>query len=819
MMMRIFELIGVLSTLGIMTLLLHFVARKRRVAEQVQESEARVHSIIESIPLGMHVYQLEPDGRLVFTSANPAADEILGVDSAQFIGKTIEQAFPVLAETEIPEQYRLVALTGKPWHAEQVDYQENQIVGAFEVHAFQTSPGKIAIAFQDVTERKRVEEALRQRNRELALLNAAGQVLGSTLDLDQVFAIVLEEVRRLLEVSACSIWLVAPGSDDPSPSVPGELICRQASGPQSEIVRGWRLPPGVGIAGWVARNGESLIVPDTRADARHFKGVAERMGLELRSILSVPLQVKQRVIGVLQVMDAEVGRFNTEDLALLEPLAASAAIAIENARLYERAQGEIVERKRAEEGQRKALTEALRATRARQESEERFQRLSQAAFEGIVISDKGKILDVNDQFADMIGYESSEIVGIDAVRLVAPESRDLVLEKMMTGHEALYEHTALRKDGSTFPVEAQAKALPYQGRVVRVTAIRDITERLHVEGALRESEKRFRDLFENAPLCIFEMDLTQTPPIILQANRRAEQVYGWWREEFASAPLGMVIPPIAMPELARMVDALREGKALTLESVHQRRNGSGFPVRISAATEVETDLSRIIVAVEDISIEKERRSEEEAIMEERRRIAREIHDGLAQNLAAMHLRVSLWHNLVDNDPVQMHAELDRLQALMAENIRDVRRSIFALRPIALDELGFFPALRQFTDDFGEQNQLDIDLRILGPEGRLPPALELVLFRIVQEALNNVGKHAQARTVWLELDLEAAEAVTLTVRDDGVGFDPALLERAVRHGHLGLRQMRERVASLQGTFLLQSKVGRGTEIRVVLPSLE
>jgi PAS domain S-box-containing protein len=315
------------------------------------------------------------------------------------------------------------------------------------------------------------------------------------------------------------------------------------------------------------------------------------------------------------------------------------------------------------------------------------------------------------------------------------------------------------------------------------------------------------------------MDLTQTPPIILQANRRAEQVYGWWREEFASAPLGMVIPPIAMPELARMVDALREGKALTLESVHQRRNGSGFPVRISAATEVETDLSRIIVAVEDISIEKERRSEEEAIMEERRRIAREIHDGLAQNLAAMHLRVSLWHNLVDNDPVQMHAELDRLQALMAENIRDVRRSIFALRPIALDELGFFPALRQFTDDFGEQNQLDIDLRILGPEGRLPPALELVLFRIVQEALNNVGKHAQARTVWLELDLEAAEAVTLTVRDDGVGFDPALLERAVRHGHLGLRQMRERVASLQGTFLLQSKVGRGTEIRVVLPSLE
>jgi PAS domain S-box-containing protein len=471
---------------------------------------------------------------------------------------------------------------------------------------------------------------------------------------------------------------------------------------------------------------------------------------------------------------------------------------------------------RAEEGQRQALSEALRATRARQESEERFQRLSQAAFEGIAISDKGRILDVNDQFADMFGYESSEIVGMDALRLVAPGSRDLVLEKIRSGYEVPYEHMALRKDGSTFPVEVQAKAIPYEGRVVRVMAIRDIAERVRAERALRESERRFRDLFENAPLCVFEMDLTQTPPIILQANRRAEQVYGWSREEFASAPLGMVIPPIAIPELARMVDALRDGKTLTLESVHQRRDGSGFPVRISAATDVETDLSRIIVAVEDISIEKERRSEEEAIMEERRRIAREIHDGLAQNLAAMHLRVSLWHNLVDNDPAQMHAELDRLQALMAENIRDVRRSIFALRPIALDELGFFPALRQFADDFGEQNQLDVDLRILGPEGRLPSALELVLFRIVQEALNNVGKHAQARTVWLELDLEVAGTVTLTVRDDGVGFDPALLERAVRHGHLGLRQMHERVAGLQGTFLLQSEVGKGTEIRVVLP---
>lgn len=176
-------------------------------------------------------------------------------------------------------------------------------------------------------ERKRAEEALRRHNRDLALLNQAGQVLSSTLDLDQVLVLVLGEVRRLLGVIASSIWLLDPET--------GELVCRQVSGPRNELVRGWRLPPGEGIAGWVARHGESLIVPDTWTDERHFKGVDQETGVLLRSILSVPLRVKEKVIGVLQVADTEVGCFSAADGTLLELLAASAAIAIDNARLVE----------------------------------------------------------------------------------------------------------------------------------------------------------------------------------------------------------------------------------------------------------------------------------------------------------------------------------------------------------------------------------------------------------------------------------------------------------------------------------------------------
>jgi len=174
---------------------------------------------------------------------------------------------------------------------------------------------------------RRSEEVLRQRNRELGLLNRAGQALTSTLDLDQVLATVLEEVRRLLGAIACSIWLTDRETS--------ELVCQQAIGPQSEIVRGWRLAPGEGVSGWVIRSGESLIVPDTRADERYFEDVAQEIGLTLQSLISVPLQVKNDVIGVLQVMDTEANRFNATDLTLLEPLAASAAIAIDNAGLVE----------------------------------------------------------------------------------------------------------------------------------------------------------------------------------------------------------------------------------------------------------------------------------------------------------------------------------------------------------------------------------------------------------------------------------------------------------------------------------------------------
>jgi PAS domain S-box-containing protein len=194
-------------------------------------------------------------------------------------------------------------------------------------------------------EKRQAEEALQRRNRELELLNCAGQVFSSTLELDQVLTAILDEVRRLMDVVGSSIWLVDPETD--------ELVCRHATGSRNKVVIGWRLAPGEGIAGATVRTGESLISSDAQADERYFRGVDKQTRLALRSILSTPLQVRQRVIGVLQVVDTEVDRFDAGDLALLEPLAVSAAIAVENARLYHQVRQELTRREQAEEALRR----------------------------------------------------------------------------------------------------------------------------------------------------------------------------------------------------------------------------------------------------------------------------------------------------------------------------------------------------------------------------------------------------------------------------------------------------------------------------------
>jgi PAS domain S-box-containing protein len=138
------------------------ITDRKRAEEALRESEEKFRNIVESSPMGIHMYKFEPDGRLIFTGANPAADAILGINNTQFFGKTIEEAFPLLVNTEVPGRFRRACVKGETWQAEQIDYEDKQIKGAFEVHAFQTAPGKMAAMFLDITHRKQTEEKLKK---------------------------------------------------------------------------------------------------------------------------------------------------------------------------------------------------------------------------------------------------------------------------------------------------------------------------------------------------------------------------------------------------------------------------------------------------------------------------------------------------------------------------------------------------------------------------------------------------------------------------------------------------------------------------------
>jgi len=338
---------------------------------------------------------------------------------------------------------------------------------------------------------------------------------------------------------------------------------------------------------------------------------------------------------------------------------------------------------------------------------------------------------------------------------------------------------------------------------------------VRTQAAIRASEQRYRHLFANVPICIFVTDLTTATPTILEANRRAELVYGYTAAELVGMPATKLIPAEAAPAILTIVQRVQQGQTVTAETINQRRDCTRFPVRVIAAPG-PTDPGRMIITVEDITAEKGRRSEAEAIDAERHRIAHEIHDGVAQTLAGLRFKSALWSHLADAAPPGMRAALDELQAVLNAAIVDLRRAIFALRPVDLDALGFFPALAQLVGDFGDQNQMVARLEVSGPHEALPAVYELPLFRVIQEGVNNIGQHARASSVLVRLTVDAAGGVAVSVRDNGRGFDPSQLSPADRAGHFGLRHMRERLLYLGGTLDIRSASGQGTELVITLP---
>ena len=206
---------------------------------------------------------------------------------------------------------------------------------------------------------------------------------------------------------------------------------------------------------------------------------------------------------------------------------------------------------------------------------------------------------------------------------------------------------------------------------------------------------------------------------------------------------------------------------------------------------------------------------EKALQDERRRLARDIHDGPAQTLSNLVLEVEILERLLERDPERLAAELREFKATIRNAVEDMRRYLADLGPVALEKEGLVAALRQLAAEWEEAAGTACQLKIAGEERALPPAVEQALYWIVTEALSNIRRHAGAGRVAIDVDIRG-DSAGIRIRDDGQGFDVSTVAAGGDPPRLGLIGMRERAVAAGGTLEVRSRPGSGTFVEAELP---
>ncbi|MEX3959001.1 PAS domain S-box protein [Trinickia sp. EG282A] len=468
-----------------------------------------------------------------------------------------------------------------------------------------------------------------------------------------------------------------------------------------------------------------------------------------------------------------------------------------------------------------------------------FQQVVEAAPNAMVMADRdGRIVFGNAQMEKLFGYSREELLGISVDRLVPERFRaahadfrhafyaDLKTRPMGMGRDLF----ALRKDGSEFPVEIGLNPVTTDEGVFVLAAIADITER-------RRLEERFRQVVEAAPNAMVMVDREGR---IVLVNSQTEKLFAYAREELFAKSIETLVPE----RLRGGHHSYREAYFDELQPrpmgsgrdlYGRRKDGSEFPVEIGLNPVRTSEEVFVLAAIADITQRKraehellrsteelkESRAELQRLSaniqhvreEEKARVARELHDDLGQQLAALKIEVGKIENRAEGARTAMSgADLGNVEDLIDRLVVSVRRIAADLRPAILDDLGLLPAIEWFTDEFTSRHRVRVIRHIAADDIEFNRKSATAIFRIVQESMMNVARHAGATEVTLEIECKGANCV-VTITDNGHGCPS---DERPSPNSFGLLGMRERAAGLNGELSIRTAPGRGFALSVSLP---
>jgi len=458
-------------------------------------------------------------------------------------------------------------------------------------------------------------------------------------------------------------------------------------------------------------------------------------------------------------------------------------------------------------------------------SQERYRSLFEGAPFGIYRSTPGgRLISANPTIARMFGYPSAEAMVDDqsvsiGSRYVSSEQRaGMVRQALAAGGYGQAEVEFQRCDASRFVANLHMRAVPGSGGELLEGFLEDITGRKLADEALRVSESKFRIIFDNEvyAICIFEVD----SKLILDVNEAHVAMYGYSREELCDSGM-RATELIGEPEDSELsVRIIGQTRTMFVPlRLHRKKDGTLFPVEIVGGAYLWNGRRVMFGMIHDIT---ERVKAEQSlksyaqrliVQEEdlRKQVSRELHDDIGQELTALGLDLAhIGSHLPAQSGDELQSTLADSRLLTKEISRSVRNLMLDLRPALLEDFGLAGALGSYLNQYAQRSGLAAALEVSPDFPRLAPKQEIALFRITQEALNNVAKYAAASKVTVSL-CSAAGLVRLSIADDGQGFEPREGSLQPAGSGWGLTIMRERAELAGGRFRLATEPGAGTTI--------